>query len=486
MNQRIAVLLVEDNPADAAFVRALLEPTPFELTVVDRLSKALQSVNEREFDIAVLDMSLPDARGIEALRSLQHARSDMPVVILSGQDDEVLARDAVSNGAQDYLLKHTVTEGALRRSLSYAIERGRLGKRISLSVSELESQRASVLELNQLKNDLIATLAHDIKGPLTSITGFAELLEDGLLEGAEAIDAARTIRTNAQRLANLANDVLALSRVEHGELEIADDRVELREVLNDVAALYADRAIEISGGEGAYVRGDAARLRQVFDNLIRNAIKYDRSQGPIAVAVREAGDAYAVSVTDRGIGIPPEEIPKLFERFARASNAKRAKISGTGLGLFISRMIVERHGGTVSVESRVDEGSTFTVTLPAFETAILSAPPRVTIVTPDGVLSRFIAYELRARGFRVRELRGTDEMMTLGDVRPGEIVLADGRALTSGEIRPLVAGAKLVVLGSDGQGSGEGYDAALPLPFLLNDLLKELQRVPPPAKAKQA
>ena len=125
-------------------------------------------------------------------------------------------------------------------------EAPKLADRLAASIEELERQRASVLQLNQLKNDLIAVLAHDIKGPLTSINGFAELLEEGFLEGAAAVDAAHTIRVNAQRLATLADDVLALSRVEHGELEIKDDRVDLVDLVTQVVQTHvAERNVAV-------------------------------------------------------------------------------------------------------------------------------------------------------------------------------------------------------------------------------------------------
>lgn len=472
MESRTA-LVIEDNPADAALVRALLDGTEFVVRVAHRLADGAGIASSETLDIAILDMSLPDAHGLEVLFQFQQAAPDVPVVILSGDNDEERARAAVQSGAQDYLLKSAVTEGALRRALRYAIERNGLHKRLAASVSELEKQRESVLELNQLKNDLIATLAHDIKGPLTSITGFAELLEDGVLDGAEATDAARTIRTNAQRLANLANDVLALSRVEHGELEIADDRVELSDIVRDVIGMHPERAVRAHVDGTYFVRGDAARLKQVFDNLLRNAIKYDPAEGSIDVRVERVDECVRVSFIDRGIGIPPEDLPRLFERFARAANARRAKISGTGLGLFIARMIVERHGGRIEVSSTVGEGSTFTVALPAFEASSQDGPSRITILSSDASLSRFIAYELRARGHRVREFRSLSELESGGAMRLGEVILADGRQVRAEEVRPAAGRCPIVGLG----GERDGFDASLPLPFLVADLLHAVERV---------
>ncbi len=344
--------------------------------------------------------------------------------------------------------------------------------RLSAAFEELERQRVSLVELNQLKNDLIAILAHDIKGPLTSVIGFAELLEEGYLEGDAALDAAKTIRTNAQRLATLANDILALSRFEHGALEIADDRVDLKAVIADsIEPHRAEREIVFEHDAAATVRGDAERLRQVFDNLIRNAIKYSPEGEAVTVTLAHQNDEALVSVSDRGMGIPPDELPKLFHRFSRASNAKKAKISGTGIGLFIVRMIVERHGGTVNVESRLGEGSTFSVRLPTIESVAASAPMRVTLLTPDERLRRFTAYELRSRGYRVREAGSLDDVT---GVRGGDVVLVDEGAVPPEELRAQFgSGVRLVALGpADGTA---GWDACLAKPFLVADLLRVIQ-----------
>jgi len=355
-------------------------------------------------------------------------------------------------------------------------EDGRLAERLAASIEELERQRASVLQLNALKNDLIAVLAHDIKGPLTSIAGFAELLEEGYLEGAAATDAAHTIRMNAQRLATLADDVLALSRVEHGELEIADDRVDLVDLVAQVVASHvAERNVAVSTAlKHAYVRGDAERLRQVFDNLLSNAIKYSAADKPIEVGIEAQGEEFRVRVSDRGIGISPEDLQRLFGRFVRGTNARKAKIAGTGIGLFIVKTIVERHRGRIEVESRLDRGSTFTVTLPSADATNVQRPMRVSIVTSDAALRRFAAYELRTRGYRVRECTALDDLAHLGDLRGGDVVLLDPAVAGAEEVRRFAPSGPIRVVGL-GAVSGPDWDETLQLPFLVADLLRAVE-----------
>lgn len=470
----IRVLQIEDNPDDAALTQRVLDDREFTLETVPRLSRAIERLDADHFDVALLDMSLPDSVGAESVRRIVEARPNLPIVVLSGDDSEATAMAAVHAGAQDYLLKGHVDGLTLRRALHYAIERQELTARLAASVEELERQRSSVLQLNQLKNDLIAVLAHDIKGPLTSIVGFAELLEDGYLEGDAATDAARTIRVNAQRLATLANDVLALSRVEHGELEIADERVDLVDLLqNLIQGDTSGRTITFTHDvDEALVRGDTDRLRQVFDNLVRNAIKYSPGVEPVDVALTREGESYRVDVRDHGIGVPPEELPKLFERFTRGSNARRQKISGTGIGLFIVRMIVERHGGQVGAASSLGEGSTFSVFLPTLESSFSQGPMRVVLITDDADLRRFAAYELRTRGYRVRECKTFDECASGEALRGGDVIVAEQEHVTPEMLKPLVPGGVDVRLVGIVEGESlKGWDAVLRKPFLAAELV---------------
>ncbi len=390
-----------------------------------------------------------------------------PVVAVCA--DGYAAGRALEGGAADVLLATEADDALITRALRYAAKLGQTRAALAASLDELEQQRSALLTLSTLKSDLIATLAHDIKGPLTSIIGFAELMEEGFLEGADATDAARTIRTNAQRLAALANDILALSRVDSGELEIADDRVSLRDVVQaaiDEAA--PERTIETAfDAKTAYIRGDAARLRQVFDNLIRNAIKYSPGGEPVRVELCEDGAKFTVRVIDRGIGVPPGEISKLFQRFGRASNARKSKVAGTGVGLFIVKTIVERHGGTVGVHSDLGAGSTFSVTLPSMEAVKEPSTGRVAIVTGDARLRRFTAYELRARGFRVRELESLDQAAQ--GQRDGDVMLVDADLGDAAAVRAALGSShRLIGVGS---GDEDGWDAVLAKPFLVGDLV---------------
>ena len=209
--------------------------------------------------------------------------------------------------------------------------------------------------LRQQRNDFIAKLVHDIRGPLTSIFGFAELLEEGMLEGDSATDAARTIRTNAAKLTQLTADILAMNRAEPGNFELAKSKMDLSKLVNDVTGAAVETGVSIDG--------DELRLRSAFEHLMANATKFSRNGKAPEISVRSDGGNAIVTIVDAGIGIPPAELPRIGERFYRATNAKKEKLAGTGIGVYVARAYVEAHGGTVTLASD-GAGTTVTISLP--------------------------------------------------------------------------------------------------------------------------
>ena len=229
---------------------------------------------------------------------------------------------------------------------------------------DLQERETRVAELDKFKSDLIAMLAHDFRGPLTTIIGYAELVGEGALSGEGACPLSRgTIGSNAWRLANFATDTLTMSQLERNEIVLDLAEIDLGELAREAATAHASVAVS-APSHPLMIECDPQRLRQVLDNLIGNAVKYSGGDQVVRVVVAEIEDGARISIADRGIGIPASELEMVFARFARASNARRAGIRGTGFGLYLSRMIVQLHGGTISVSSVEGKGSTFTISLP--------------------------------------------------------------------------------------------------------------------------
>ncbi len=283
-------------------------------------------------------------------------------------------------------------------------------------VAELEERRSAILELNQVKTDLIAMLAHDFKSPLTSIVGFTELAMELGEVNEDQREYLESVKRLALRLADLASDTLAFSRLERNEIDLALADVDLCAMARETAEVFGDqRSIVVSATGATTVRGDANRLRQVFFNLAENAIKYSPQGQPVEIRVRastgEVEPGVRVQVIDHGIGVPRKELKSVFGRFSRASNARKLRIAGTGFGLYLARQIVELHGGTITVSSTEGKGSTFTIELPRAGAPLHETPLSVAVLESERESRSFIAHALREAGLRVNVHRSVDELL---------------------------------------------------------------------------
>ena len=351
-------LLVEDNPGDARLLRDMLvEPGSHdtELTCVETMAEAETHLAAHAVDIILLDLGLPDATGVAAIRRARAAAPRIPVVVLTGLDDELLAAQAIREGAQDYLVKGQIEMRGLLRAMRYAAERK---------------------HLQQLKDEFVSTVSHELRTPLTSISGSL-----GLLMGKAAGDlpdrAAHLVgiaHGNCQRLVRLVNDILDVEKLESGKYNFNFRRIEVRSLIEE--AIQANRgfadansiriifeAVNAVGG----VRADSDRLFQVVTNLLSNAIKFSPPNGEVAVKIEKVTDIVRISVRDHGSGISAKFKPRIFERFAQAEDGDARQHGGTGLGLSIVKEIVERLNGEVGFTDAPEGGTIFYLELPCWD-----------------------------------------------------------------------------------------------------------------------
>jgi signal transduction histidine kinase len=352
------LLLVEDNPGDARLLREMLAEQGsdhFALTHVACMSKAEEHLAGDEVDTILLDLGLPDAQGLEAVRRARAAAPGVPLVVLTGLDDESLAAQALQEGAQDYLIKGQIDTRGLLRALRYATERKRL---------------------EQLKDEFVSSVSHELRTPLTSISGSLGLLV-GKAAGTLPGPMARLLaiaHTNSQRLVRLVNDILDIEKMESGRAVFNFRRVEVRSLV--------EQAIEanwgLADGQGVRVRlddacapcdvrADSDRLAQVVTNLLANAIKFSPANNEVVVAIENGADVVRISVRDHGPGISADFKPRIFERFAQADATNARQNGGTGLGLSIVKQIVDRLGGEVGFADAPGGGTIFHVELPCWK-----------------------------------------------------------------------------------------------------------------------
>ena len=466
----IRLLLIEDNPGDARLVQEHLADASggqtFQLRHAPTLSAAMTPAADGETpDIVLLDLSLPDSFGLETLARWQAAAPTLPVIVLTGSDDEALAVAAVREGAQDYLVKGRIDGGVLVQAIRYAIERklvqedlrqakNGLERRVeerTAELREINSQlqteiaertqaqqqaaellrreqivRAEVESANRSKDEFLAMLSHELRTPLNAILGWSEILQAEDATEVEVREGIEVIERNARAQARLVEDVLEVSRIICGKIRLTVGRVDLKAVIDAVLAsarpAAATKHIVLNTSSGNLphaASGDAVRLQQVCWNLISNAIKFTPKGGNVTVLTRQTSEHTEIEVADTGIGIKPDFLPFVFDRFRQSDGSITRTHGGLGLGLSISRHLVEMHGGTITVQSAGEgQGSTFTVSLPmhfpAGTQAVTEGTPSIThetggptsveMPTLDGISVLVVDDEPDSRRVVVRQL----------------------------------------------------------------------------------
>jgi len=377
-DSRIKVMLIEDNPGDARLVREMLAgggDTQFDLQCHDRLSPALEHLAKTENDVVLLDLSLPDSQGLDTITKVHAEARQMPVVVLTGLDDETLAIEAMHQGAQDYLVKGQLDGNLLTRSIRYAIERHRL-------MMELEETRQQQLEM---KDQFLSRVSHELRTPLAAIHQFITILLDGLAghltpEQREYLEIALR---NTDQLRTMVADLLEVTRAQIGRLNINPQRVSLAELITETLETFqmaTDKVVSLSAkvpGDLPLAYADPDRVRQTLVNLINNAMQFTPENGKITVRAQvysEDPNYLCVAVADTGCGIGHEEKEQIFKYLYQGGNNIEASRRGLGLGLYISKELVSRQGGRIWVESETGRGSTFYFTVPIFSLPRLLAP----------------------------------------------------------------------------------------------------------------
>ena len=239
---------------------------------------------------------------------------------------------------------------------------------------ELLAARQSAEAALQVRDHFVSLAAHELKTPLTALLGNIELLQRRAVRDQSLTPrdqrTLQLIADQTNRLNAMIHSLLDVSRIQHGQLAVELAPLDLcaliRRIVAENQAILADRTVLLDCAiPSALIQGDGLRLEQVFLNLLYNAAKYSAPPTPISVVVRAGQGTVCVDIVDQGIGIPAAAIPRLFQRFYRAANVVDQRISGMGIGLYVVKEIVDLHGGTITVASSEDQGSTFSVCLPA-------------------------------------------------------------------------------------------------------------------------
>lgn len=370
--ESLHVLLIEDSPTDAQlFQHVFFRAAVGEWTLVhaERLSEAIAYCQTQSFDVALLDLRLPDSDGLDTICQFHQAVPDIPIIILTVFDDEELALQAMAKGAQDYLVKDQVTTQLLRKSIRYTIERSQILKQLKDSeratLEALDKER----ELNQLKSYFVSMVSHEFRNPLSALRLMSDILLrfDNTLTPEKKTLYTQQINTAIDHMCQLLDEVILLGKVDTGNFQIELTNLNLEEFCDELitSLQFSDdnqHPIILSCQSAKLLKLDANLLRHILTNLISNALKYSPVGSEVQVEVSDFNGRIKVCVSDYGIGIPEAEQPRLFETFSRCSNV--GSVQGTGLGLAIVKRCVDLCGGEITVESTVNVGTTVTVLVP--------------------------------------------------------------------------------------------------------------------------
>jgi signal transduction histidine kinase len=273
----------------------------------------------------------------------------------------------------DQHLARRASDEALRLR-AYVSELEETKLRLEAASHDLAQALTVAAAANKAKSDFMAAMSHELRTPLNAVIGFSEMLSGeiyGPLGHARYKEYSEDIRNSGVHLLALINDLLDLSRLDAGQLEISDEDVDLAEVVAESLRIVRPRAqaagirlFEAIEEPALAVRGDRRRIRQVVINLLANAVKFTPNNGMVRVTIRRAGEKPVIVVTDTGIGIAKDDIPKAFEPFHQVDSSRSRRYEGAGLGLPLSRQLMELHGGRLEMESTLNVGTTVTMVFP--------------------------------------------------------------------------------------------------------------------------
>jgi two-component system sensor histidine kinase/response regulator len=368
----LQILVVDDEPGIRSGINRILtsytvgfpfleEDFDFVLTDAASGEDAIDILNSQPVDIVLLDNKLPGMDGTEVLAYIKKQKFDVAVMMITSYASLDLAIKATRDGAYSFMPK-PFTPQELRSSIE------NLSKHLYLKRMTRKMQE----EGKQIRFQFLSVMSHELKSPINAVEGYLKMMQERQF-GDKVDDYDKMIDRSLARLRGMRNlimDLLDLTKIESGKKQRKLRETDLSEVARmsmDTLEPYAiQRSVrmKLSVTGSPMLLADPDEMEIVFNNMVSNAVKYNKDGGKVKVSIEDMGKDVVIKVSDTGIGISKEDQEQIFEDFVRIKSSQTKEITGSGLGLSITKKMVAQYNGSITVDSIADEGTTFTITLP--------------------------------------------------------------------------------------------------------------------------
>jgi signal transduction histidine kinase len=370
-----SILIVDDDPIARTLMRASLEDSGFAVIEAGDGEEACKVCEHQRADLVIVDAVMPNMDGFALSRELR-SRPDwayVPILMATGLDDGPSITAAYEAGATDFITK-PIQWIILNQRVRYMLRASGAFQELRLNQQRLIASMNAAEAANNAKTEFLANMSHELRTPLNAIIGYAEVMRDGMFGplSAKYADYAATIAQGGGHLLAIINDILDISKAESNRIELEEEEIDIPDVVGFTSGIVRHMAevakveFSVSTAPGIpRVYADGAKLRQVLINLLSNAIKFTPAGGKVQLKVPHPdGGGLVLHVEDTGAGIAADHLPLVFSPFGQVGSQFTRKHGGIGLGLPLTKRLVELHGGTIDIASAIGVGTIVTVCLP--------------------------------------------------------------------------------------------------------------------------
>ncbi|UCE20955.1 MAG: response regulator [Candidatus Aminicenantes bacterium] len=359
--KRSSILVIDDDESMRDSCAQILTKDGYQAEIANDGYSGLEQIKEKKPDLVLIDLKMPGINGLEVLEKTREIDPNIITVVITGYATVESAVEAMKIGAYDFLPK-PFTPDELRIIIKRGLEKRNL-------IQETESLKR---EKKLMEENFITMVSHQLRSPLVVILQYFEVILRGMVGDVSERqkEMIKKAQNRLENLMNLINDWLDVARLDSGQiiekLKPLSLKKMIERLLEEMQPLAQEQDIQLELNPSSVnenVMGDEESLKQVFSNLITNAIRYNKPKGKVKIRIKENKDFIITEVQDTGIGISKDHLPFLFDEFYRIKRTEVQKTKGTGLGLSIAKKIVDAHGGSIQVSSEEGQGSTFTVFL---------------------------------------------------------------------------------------------------------------------------